>query len=78
MTDIGGYLISFFKNYYPEKLENKYNIALSDDPQDIFYNLAVKFHYFTDGDIDYEKVSQKIYNDVINGALKGVTFDIWK
>lgn len=33
MTDIGGYIITFFKNYYKEKLEEKYNIEISDDPE---------------------------------------------
>ena len=31
MTDIGGYIITFFKNYYKDKLEEKYNIEISDD-----------------------------------------------
>ena len=79
MTDIGGYIITFFKNYYKEKLEEKYNIEISDDPNEIFTSLAKKFNYFEkDGEIDYEKLSNKVYNDLVSGALKGVTFDRWK
>lgn len=79
MTDIGGYTITFFKNYYKEKLEEKYNIEISDDPNEIFTSLAKKFNYFEkDGEIDYEKISNKVYNDLVSGALKGVTFDRWK
>lgn len=79
MTDIGGYIITFFKNYYKEKLEEKYNIEISDDPNEIFTSLAKKFNYFEkDGEIDYEKISNKVYNDLVSGALKGVTFDRWK
>ena len=79
ITDIGGYIISFLKNYYPHILEEKYNIQVQKDPQEIFFALAEKFNYFEkDGEIDYEKVSQKIYNDVVSGAIKGVTFDLWK
>lgn len=79
MTDIGGYIITFFKNYYKEKLEEKYNIEISDDPNEIFTSLAKKFNYFEkDGEIDYEKISNKVYNDLVCGALKGVTFDRWK
>ena len=79
MTDIGGYIITFFKNYYKEKLEEKYNIEISDDPNEIFTSLAKKFNYFEkDGEIDYEKISNKVYNDLVSGSLKGVTFDRWK
>ena len=36
-------------------------------------------NYFEkDGEIDYEKISNKVYNDLVSGALKGVTFDRWK
>ena len=79
MTDIGGYIITFYKNYYKEKLEENYNIEISDDPNEIFTSLAKKFNYFEkDGEIDYEKISNKVYNDLVSGALKGVTFDRWK
>lgn len=79
MTDIGGYLIIFFKNYYKDILENKYKIEISEDPNDIFALLAEKFNFFEkDGEIDYEKVSTKVYNDLVSGSLKGVTFDRWK
>lgn len=79
MTDIGGYIITFFKNYYKDKLEEKYNIEISDDPNEIFTSLAKKFNYLEkDGEIDYEKISNKVYNDLVSGSLKGVTFDRWK
>ena len=79
MTDIGGYIITFFKNYYKGKLEEKYNIEISDDPNEIFTSLAKKFKKKKkDGEIDYEKISNKVYNDLVSGALKGVTFDRWK
>ena len=45
MTDIGGYLITFFKNYYKDILENKYKIEISEDPNDIFALLAEKFNF---------------------------------
>ncbi len=79
MTDIGGYIITFFKNYYKDKLAEKYDIEISDDHNEIFADLAKKFNYFEkDGEIDYEKISNKVYNDLVSGMLKGVTFDRWK
>ena len=79
MTDIGGYIITFFKNYYKDIFAKKYNIIVSDNPSEVFASLAEKFHFFEkDGEIDYEKVSNKVYNDLVSGSLKGVTFDRWK
>ena len=78
ITDIGGYLISFLKNYYPEKLVERYNIDVSIDINEIFKRIAIKIGAFKNNEIDYEKVSLKIYNDIVNGLIKEVTFDQWK
>ncbi len=44
-----------------------------------FALLAEKFNFFEKRwEIDYEKVSNKVYNDLVSGSLKGVTFDRWK
>lgn len=78
MTDIGGYLIAFLKNYYPKVLEEKYKIVASKDPNEVFAELAKKMGTYQNGEIDYEKVSIRVYNDVVSGKIKGVTFDRWK
>lgn len=78
MTDIGGFLVSFYKNHYPNILKDVYNIEV-DTVQNIFIALADKYNYYEkDGEVNYEKVSIKLYNDLVNGKIKGVTFDIWK
>jgi len=78
ITDIGGYLLTFFKNNYPEKIKERYNLELGDELSDMFLVFAEKYNAFTrDEEIDYDKVSQIIYNDLISGVLKGVTFDRW-
>lgn len=78
ITDIGGYIVAFLKNYYPEKLKEKYKIDVTKDINDIFENIAKKMGAYQNGEIDYEKVSQRIYYDIVNGTIKGVTFDRWK
>ena len=40
--------------------------------------IAKKIGAYYNGEVDYEKVSQKVYNDIVSGAIKGVTFDQWK
>ena len=78
MTDIGGYLVSFLKNYYPHTLEERYKIAVSKDPNEVFTSIAGKIGAMSNGEVDYEKVSLRLYNDVVSGKIKGVTFDQWK
>ena len=78
IEDIGYFILEFFKDNYPEKLKEKYNIEVSEDVYEIYYNLAKKFNFWEKDEINYEKVSQKVYNDLVSGVLKGVTFDIWK
>lgn len=79
ITDIGGFIVSFLKNYYPEVLEERYKIKIeSDDPIDVMDELGKKMGAISHGEVDYEKVSTRVYNDVVSGAIKGVTFDLWK
>ena len=78
MTDIGGYLINFLKNYYPNKLVLRYKINIDNDIEEIFKEIALKIGAYKNNEVDYEKVSLKIYNDIINGVIKEVTFDQWK
>ncbi len=78
ITDIGGYIISFLKNNYPDILKQKYNIELSNDLTEILESIAIKIGAVKNGEVDYEKVSLRIYNDIVSGRIKGVTFDRWK
>lgn len=78
ITDLGGYIISYLKNYYPNILEEKYQIKVKKDPMEIFKQIAKKMNAYKDNEIDYEKVCEKLYNDIISGKIKGVTFDKWK
>ena len=75
ITDIGGYLVSFLKNYYPEKLEERYNIEVDIDPLIVFERIAKKIGAYNNGEVDYENVSERVYHDLVSGKIKGVTFD---
>ena len=78
IEEIGYFLLAFFKDNYPDKIKEKYNIEISDDVYEIFDNLAKRFNFYDNGEINYEKISQRVYNDLVSGVLKGVTFDLWK
>ncbi|MBD8921964.1 ribosome biogenesis GTPase YlqF [bacterium] len=78
IEEIGYFLLEFFNDNYPDKIKEKYNIEISDDVYEIFDNLAKRFNFYDNGEINYEKISQRVYNDLVSGVLKGVTFDLWK
>ena len=74
----GGNVFNFLKNYYPNKLVLRYKINIDNDIEEIFKEIALKIGAYKNNEVDYEKVSFKIYNDIINGVIKEVTFDQWK
>ena len=78
ITDLGGYIVSYLKNYYPDILEEKYKIKVEKDPMEIFKQIAKKMNAYKDNEIDYETICERLYNDIISGKIKGVTFDKWK
>ena len=75
MTDIGGYLVSFYKNKYPNILIDYYKVQKHNNINDIFVEFANKYKLFDDDTPDYERISQKLYNDLVSGKIVGVTFD---
>lgn len=79
ITDIGGYLIEFLTNNYPDILETRYNILVNGkDAIEVMDDIGKKMGAISGGETDYEKVSLRVYNDVVNGNIKKVTYDLWK
>ena len=78
INDIGIYLISFYKNNYPNILKDIYKVEVKEDPIDIMSLIAIKMGAIKNDEFDAEKVSLRLYNDIMNGKIKGVTFDQWK
>ena len=71
MNDIAYYILNVYIEKYPNVLKNIYNIE-SSDIYEIYNLLAKKWGYKED---DYLKVSERVYNDFINGKIKGITLD---
>lgn len=68
-------LNKIYKNY-PELLQERYNLT-SNEPLEMYETIAKKIGAIKNNEIDYGKVSEKVYNDIVSGSIKGVTFDEW-
>ena len=77
MDEICIHILNVLYDNYPNILKEKYGIT-NNDVMDMYEVIAKKIGAFKNGEADYERVSLKVYNDVVSGTIKGVTYDIWK
>ncbi|HEY4567311.1 MAG TPA: ribosome biogenesis GTPase YlqF [Savagea sp.] len=78
MDNIAVYALQFLEERYPSRLQERYEIdALSDDIAETFDAIGhLRKAYERGGEIDYEKVSNLIVQDVRSGQFGRLTFDI--
>ncbi|MDS9470563.1 ribosome biogenesis GTPase YlqF [Sporosarcina pasteurii] len=81
MDDLALFALRFLEGHYPERLKEKYGLTeIGESPDEI---IAVFDHIgqlrnviTTGGEIDYDKVSELIVQDVRNEQLGKLTFDL--
>lgn len=78
MDNIAVYALQFLEERYPSRLQERYEIdTLSDDIAETFDAIGhLRKAYERGGEIDYEKVSNLIVQDVRSGQFGRLTFDI--
>lgn len=74
INEISVHILNTLWKYYPEILKEKYNIV-NNDIMGMYEVIAKKIGVFKNNEVDYERVSLKIYADLVGGIIKGVTFD---
>ena len=72
ISDIGMYIINFYLKSYPNILKDIYKTSESDAIE-VFDNLSLKWGFTKNGETDFTKVSERLYNDIIGGKIKGIT-----
>lgn len=77
MDEICIHILNTLYHNYPLILKEKYGIT-NNDVMEMYEVIAKKIGAFKNGEADYDKVSLKVYNDVVSGNITGVTYDIWK
>ncbi len=77
MDQIFIHVLNVLYNNYYNILKEKYNIT-NNDVMKMYETIGKKIGAFKNNEVIYDKVSLKVYNDIVGGIIKGVTFDIWK
>ncbi|MDD4187671.1 MAG: ribosome biogenesis GTPase YlqF [Bacilli bacterium] len=78
IDEVAYYILKMLNDYYPEILKARYNLdSFSYDIiSEAYETIADKTGaYLKNKEINYDKISNAIINDVKNEHLKGITFD---
>ncbi len=77
IDEICVHILNTLYNYYPNIIKDKYGI-IDGDIMEMYETIAKRIGAYKNGEVNYDKVSEKVYNDVVGGFIKGVTFDIYE
>lgn len=77
IADIAVYILKKLSMYYPDKLQEYYGLEKVDDENimEAYETIGKKIGAMRNGEVDYERVSTKIINDIKLEKIKGITFD---
>lgn len=77
LDEVAIHILNKLNSYYPDILKEEYNLEKLDEDAEIVYNhIGHKIGaLISGGEIDYEKVSKKIINDIKSEKIKNITFD---
>lgn len=77
VDEIAIHILKALESYYPEILKSRYNLDNIDEDICITYDIIGKKigAIMSGGEIDYDRVSNYILNDIKNEYVKNITFD---
>jgi ribosome biogenesis GTPase A len=75
IDDVAIHIIKMLHEYYPNILEERYNVTKINDIEKVYETIAKKIGAIKNNEVDYEKVSTRIVTDMKNEYIKGITFD---
>ena len=77
INQVAVHILKKLSNYYPDILYSRYGVEKVNDDniEEVYESIAKKYGAIKHGEVDYEKVSERIVNDIKSEAVKGITFD---
>lgn len=73
IIDVAYYILKMLDKYYPEILKERFKITKLDDES--YDKIGHMIGAIKNNDIDYQRVSMYIINEIKNEKIKGITFD---
>ena len=77
LDEICVYILNMLYELYPKLLKEVYNIE-NNDVMEMYEIIGKRIGAIKNNEIDFEKVSLKVYNDLVGEKIKGVTLDKWQ
>ena len=75
MDDVAIHILNMLHDYYPKILEERYGINNVRDIEKAYEAIGKRIGAIKNNEVDYDKVSTRIVNDMKNEYIKGITFD---
>ncbi len=75
IEDVAVHILKMLAEYYPKILKERYQLDSVEDIEAAYEVIGRNMGAIKHGEVDYEKVSKKIVNDMKMEYIKGVTFD---
>ncbi len=75
VDDVAVYILKTLNLYYKDILKERYDLDNVDDMLEVYEKIAKKIGAMRQGEPDYERISNKIINDIKMEYIKGITFD---
>lgn len=79
VNDVAIHILNKLNRYYPKKLQERYGIIPNNgveiDVEKVYNDLGRKIGAIKNNEVDYERVSNRIINDLKDEYVKGIVFD---
>lgn len=75
IDEVAVYILNTLSEYYPTILKERYGITKVEDIEETYETIGKSIGAMKNGEVDYDRVSKKIMNDIKMEYVKGITFD---
>lgn len=75
IDEVAVYILNTLSEYYPSILKERYGINKVEDIEEAYETIGKAMGAMKNGEVDYDRVSKKIMNDIKMEYIKGITFD---
>ncbi len=75
LDEVAIYILTMLAEHYPTILKERYKIDKVEDIEEVYEIIGKNMGAIKNGEVDYDRVSKKIVDDVKMEYIKGITFD---